>query len=346
MLKCDEECLKLQRNRRLADALKIDPESHTDDHIPYSDTTVKMFRENVGWTQTQEREFRVFAADPSEKRIRFKPMQPHQRAFLHSLAEDFGLDSESQDPEPHRHVCVFKTPRFVSAPRKTLAQCVNIIKTAEAASAAASAAASQTTRAASMEPFNALILSKPKFGLTIDEVDKGLAADLASSTVNSSLTFTTTFLPASNEVLVTAHRPPVTAASIARAGAAIATPVALENGLVALRPAVAKTVSRLGLAARVGLCHVDGSGVVGRRDGGSSSLGPDADGWSAVVGRAAGRQPARPASEPAKKPGGVFLALGRRKPAEPPKPKPKLEPEPLEDDWEAAAEKLEDGNSG
>ncbi|KAL8331647.1 hypothetical protein RB593_002184 [Gaeumannomyces tritici] len=340
-LKCDEECLKLQRNRRLADALKIDPESHTDDHIPYSDATVKMFRENVGWTQTQEREFRVFAADPSEKRIRFKPMQPHQRAFLHSLAEDFGLDSESQDPEPHRHVVVFKTPRFVSAPRKTLAQCVNIIKTAEAASAAA--AAPQTTRAASIEPFNAFVLSKPKFGLTIDEVDKGLAADLAS-TVSSSLTFTTTFLPASDEVLVTAHRSPVTAASIARAGGAISTPVALENALVALRPAIAKTVGRLGLAARVGLCHVDGSGVVGRREGGSSSSGPDADGWSAVVGRAAGRQPVRPAPEPAKKPGGVFLALARRKPAEPPKPKP--EPEPLEDDWETAAEKLEDRNSG
>jgi transcriptional repressor NF-X1 len=53
-------------------------------------------------------------------------MQANQRAFLHSLAEDYGFDSESQDPEPHRHICIFKTPRFVSAPMKTLAQCVKI----------------------------------------------------------------------------------------------------------------------------------------------------------------------------------------------------------------------------
>ena len=59
-------------------------------------------------------------------RLRFKPMQANQRAFIHALAEDYGLDSESQDPEPHRHVCIFKTPRFVSAPMKTLSQCVAI----------------------------------------------------------------------------------------------------------------------------------------------------------------------------------------------------------------------------
>merc|ERR1711939_596869 len=125
-LDCNEECLRLQRNAKLAAALNIDPATHTDDHIPYSTTTLSFFADHQKFGQQYEREFRVFAADDTEKRLRFKPMQPHQRAFIHALAEDFGLDSESQDPEPHRHVCIFKTPRFVSSPMKTLSQCVKI----------------------------------------------------------------------------------------------------------------------------------------------------------------------------------------------------------------------------
>lgn len=94
-LTCDDECARLARNQRLALALNIDPEAHKDDHIPYSSATLKLFRENVKWAQIQEREFRVFAADESEKRLRFKPMPAHQRQFLHLLSEDFGFDSES-----------------------------------------------------------------------------------------------------------------------------------------------------------------------------------------------------------------------------------------------------------
>ncbi|KAK1769692.1 hypothetical protein QBC33DRAFT_332130 [Phialemonium atrogriseum] len=178
-LKCDDECLTLQRNRRLAEALNIDPETHTNDHVPYSDATLKLFKDNVNWAQGQEREFRVFAADPDEKRIRFKPMPSHQRAFLHALAEDFGLDSESQDPEPHRHVCVFKTPRFVSAPRKTLAQCLRIARTAAAAAAAASSLRPPpTTTAGHNQLFNAFLLTTPRFGLTINEDAKKEAESL------------------------------------------------------------------------------------------------------------------------------------------------------------------------
>ena len=94
-LSCDDECARLARNQRLALALNVDPEAHKDDHIPYSTETLKIFRESVKWAQTQEREFRVFAADDSEKRLRFKPMPDHQRRFLHLLSEDFGFDSES-----------------------------------------------------------------------------------------------------------------------------------------------------------------------------------------------------------------------------------------------------------
>lgn len=288
-LKCDDECLRLQRNRQLADALNIDPETHTDDHIPYSDTTLKLFRENINWAQAQEREFRVFAAAPDEKRLRFKPMPSHQRAFLHALAEDFGLDSESQDPEPHRHVCVFKTPRFVAAPRKTLAQCLRIAKTASNLGAGASTLrppAPAAPKQQASEAFNALLLMDPRFGLTIDELDQALAADLATASRSGpALTFSTHFLP-SEEVVIKAI-PNLTAAAIATSLAA--TPQAVESTLSStLKPAVTRTISRLGLAGGVSLCHVDASLTITRREGDAAAAG--AGGWSAVVSRGSWRK--------------------------------------------------------
>ena len=153
-LPCDDECLRLQRNQKLAIAFNIS-QDHMDDHIPYSSTTLDMFKDNVKWCQTQEREFRVFAADELEKRLRFKPMPSSQRAFLHSLAEDFGFDSESMDPEPHRHVSIFKTPRFVSAPMKTLSQCVKIQSAVQPPTASA-----PTTKI--IQPYNALLLDRKR----------------------------------------------------------------------------------------------------------------------------------------------------------------------------------------
>ncbi|KAF3017448.1 FKBP12-associated protein [Neopestalotiopsis sp. 37M] len=284
--------------------------THTDDHVPYSDTTLKFFRDNAKWAQTQEREFRVFASDPSEKRLRFKPMKSHLRAFLHSLAEDFGLDSESQDPEPHRHVAIFKTPRFVSAPAKTLGQCVKI-----------RAAESQTQQAGPniivpTEPYNALILSSPQFGLTIEELESSLKADLATQ---PSISFTTSFLPSDEIVL---------------RGAGAWTPQALEASVTALKPLVAQTaVSRLGLAKVVALCHVDASLNVLRREADSAAKN-NAGGWNTVAGRSAARPAtfAPPAPPPARSKFVALLKPMKKKPAE---------EEPVEEDWEAAAEKLD-----
>ena len=334
-LKCDDECLRLQRNRRLADALNVDPD-HMDDHIPYSDTTLKLYRDNTAWAQQQEREFRVFAADPDEKRIRFKPMPANQRAFIHALAEDFGLDSESQDPEPHRHVAVFKTPRFVSAPRKTLSQCVRAA--AKPVPTPTTAASRSSSPGPGKDAFNALLLSAPRFGITIDELEHALAADLAAARKSApTMTFTTTFLN-EHEVVIQAHTK-TTAAAVATSSA---TPQAVEAVLKALKPAVSKTTSSSGLAGGVTLCRVDpASRTIAKREGG------DAAGWNAVAGRGPWRRGAAVAEKPAreeKKKGFGFVALRRlgektKKEEE----KKKVEAERVEDDWLVAAEKM-DGN--
>lgn len=317
-LKCDDECLRQKRNRQLAEALNVDPD-HADDHIPYQDATLRLFRDHTEFAQQQEREFRVFAETRDARNIRFRPMKAHQRQFLHLLAEDYGLDSESQDPEPHRHVSIFKGPRFVSAPRKTLMQCLRILKdkanntasSSSRAAATASAAAAETKP--SQQPYNALLLSRPRFGLTTEEVDAALKPDLTSATANNSnLTFTTSFRP-TDEVLVKATTR-VTVASIA-SGAL--TRGQVEALLIALKPKAAKAVAAHGLAAGVSLCAVDGAGNnnnVVRREG----IDGGAGGWSTVASRAAAR-PKQWASAPVIEPktnGFVALRrLGAKKPA-------------------------------
>ncbi|KAH6853425.1 hypothetical protein B0I37DRAFT_420271 [Chaetomium sp. MPI-CAGE-AT-0009] len=340
-LKCDDECLRLQRNRKLADALHIDPSTHTDDHIPYSDATLKKFRENVKWAQEQERELRVFAAAPEEKRIRFKPMPAHQRAFLHTLAEDFGLDSESQDPEPHRHVCIFKTPRFVSAPQKTLAQCLQIANTAARLGTGASAITQPTapTRAQKQQPFNALLLRDLRFGLTIVDLDAALATELATASRSGpALNFTTSFLP-SEEILIKAT-PNLTATAAAIATSLAPTPQALETALANLKVGVARIVSRQGLAGAVALCHVDpSSGDITRREGGG--VAADSGGWSAVASRGSWRRTvAAPAAKSEQRPRSVFMALRK---LEAKKKAVEKEEEGVEEDWAAAVEREEMG---
>lgn len=322
-LKCDDECLRLQRNARLANALNIDPQTHTDDHIPYSDTTLKFYREHTKWADTYEREYRVFASDAAEKRVRFKPMQSYQRAFLHSLAEDFGFDSESSDPEPHRHVCLFKTPRFVSAPMKTLSQCVRIRATqAQQASTTTPASTTSDDTTLKQPPYNALLLSEPRFGLTVEDIDTAFKRDYAA---HPTIKIQTSFLPSEEVVLK---------------GSGSWTPQALETSLSSLKPALAATIRRLDLAKGVSLCHVDDSLNVLRREAKPQAR---SDGWSAVIGRSAARP--KPVSSAAGSSSSMplrsrFVALRRE-------PKRKAaaaaaEEEPVDEDWEAAAEKLDE----
>lgn len=300
-----------------------------------------MFRENITWAQSQERELRMFAADPELKRMRFKPMANHQRAFLHSLAEDYGLDSESQDPEPHRHVCLFKTPRFVSAPKKTLAQSLRLVKTAAATAAAAAAKpATPANSQPSPQAFNALLLTTPRFGLTVEEVDRALASDIAAAARSGpALSFTTSFLP--SEDIVIKAIPNFTTAAIATSMAP--TPQAVQSVLKDLKSAVARTISKAGLANGVVLCHADSSLNVVRREGDQAA---GADGWSAVASKGTWRRaPSGKVAPPvasSSRAGGGFFALRK---LELRKKKVEEEKAEVEEDWEAAAEKLEGGSS-
>ncbi|KAF2750001.1 hypothetical protein M011DRAFT_381827, partial [Sporormia fimetaria CBS 119925] len=180
-LKCDEECARLERNRKLALALNVDPTTQQSDHIPYSAETLKMYQDNSTWAAAQEKVLRLFAADPEEKRLRFKPMPSHQRAFIHSIAEDFGFDHESMDPEPHRHVFIFKTPKFVMAPMKTLAECSRL-RPPQRVSTPVAVPTRPKPKITSGDPFNGFILTNARFGLTIDEIATVVKSTLPNTT--------------------------------------------------------------------------------------------------------------------------------------------------------------------
>ncbi|KAI1097817.1 hypothetical protein F4804DRAFT_326492 [Jackrogersella minutella] len=317
---CDEQCLLLQRNVRLAEALNIDPQTHTDNHVPYSNTTLGFYRENPQFAQTYEREYRVLATDPAQKLLRFKPMKSSQRAFLHSLAEDYGFDSESTDPEPHRHVCLFKTPRFVSAPMKTLAQCVNIrAPSQQILSTQPKASSSESIPA--KQPFNALLLSAPRFGLTIEELTSPLRMQYAAY---PSIKFHMSFIP--EAVIIN--------------GEDRLRPQDLESSMSALKPIVSRTVKSLGLAQGVSLCHVDDKlNILRNEKDEEDGMAKGDGGWSAVMRRSARSTPA--AAAPPLQPVSSrnnFIALRKA----PKKAEEKTTEEDVEDDWEAAAEKLEE----
>lgn len=329
--KCDDECLRQKRNRQLAEAFNIDPD-HTDDHIPYQDATLIFFRDNTEWALQQEGRFREFA-ESNARHLRFEPMKPAQRAFLHMLAEDYGMESDSQDPEPYRHVTLLKGSLFISAPHKTLLQSLRLWKKAAKAASASRPASPPggLTNKAALPPYNALLLTRAKFGLTSEELDSALATDLttASASTNNSLTFTTSFLPSSEEVLIKA----TAKTTIANIASGTLNPSQVESLLTNLKSKILKAVSTSGLAAGVLLCHVAAAAAapsntttendnpalssslnttnIIRREGtrgGASSGGPG--GWSTVASRAAARPrmwaPASPVVEV--KPNG-FVAL-------------------------------------
>lgn len=286
----------MERNRRLAAALNIDPSSHTSDHVPYSDTTLRLFKENLAWAEAQEREFRVFAKSPNEVRMRYKPMTSTYRQFLHVLAEDYGLESRSEDVEPYRYVIVFKGPRFASAPSKTLAQCVKIRQTQATEAALATSRSQSPLLVPVNDPFNGLLLTAPRFGLTVEEVTSALEGDLITQ---PSLHFVISFLP-TEEVLLRATTQ----------YSALLSPSALEQALASLKPRLAKAIEHTDLAGNILLCHVDSNEHVSRRE----DLGrKDAAGWSAVAGRAAAKSgTSTPTEEPAARGTGRKL-LGLRK---------------------------------
>lgn len=318
-IKCDDECARLQRNQVLASALHIDPD-HQDDHVPYSADTLNMYQRNSTWAAAQEKILRLFAASAEEKRMRFKPMQRQQRAFIHSLAEDFGLDTESMDPEPHRHVALFKTPRFVMAPMKTLADCVRIRQRERATAVTATKTTATYTPAAQLkrnqtaDPYNGFLITNPRFALTIEEITAVLRSTMPKT--SHPLELDVAFLP-SEEVSL---KPPIAArVSVSERE--------IQNMLESIKATLATALAAESFG-KLQLVRTDASLNVQRRE---SDDAPGA-GWSQIAKGAPVRR--APQNAPlGQKSGFAVLSLPRRS---------KKEKTEVAEDWEVEEEKEEE----
>lgn len=326
-LKCDDECARLQRNRNLAQALHI-PDDHTDEHVPYSTATLNMYLEDVAWAHKQEDILRLFAADENEKRYRFKPMRNRQRAFIHSLAEDFGLDGESLDPEPHRHVLIFKTPKFVAAPMKTLAQAARIKRGQLNISAPIQSAPDRKANEVKHD-YNGLLLTKPRFALTEDEL-LPLIKNSAPTTE-----FDIVFLSRDQGV---ALLPTITPDN----------PEQLVTLLTSVQPMITSEVSKHEMGQSVVLCQFDTSDLEPRIIEQQGKPAPSlTTGWSQVAAKKAA-----PMAAPQVKPVGqrpVYTVLGsrlaeaKRKKENEKKLREKAQDQNIVDDWEKEMDQEEAG---
>jgi transcriptional repressor NF-X1 len=292
-----------------------------------------MYLENTNWAQIQEKDLRLFAADPDQKRLRFKPMKNRERAFLHALAEDFGFDSESMDPEPHRHVAIFKTPRFVTAPMKTLAECARIRKVLRttAATAATSTAvpdAPKKIKASNVvgDPLNAFLITNARFGLTVEELRKAINPVLTTS--GGGMQLDISFLPSEEIVLK-----PLQQVAVAER--------TLEATLLALKPALAKVLS-VNSVGKLQLCRIDDSLNILHLESDNANSG-----WSQVAAKAAA--PRRSVLQDHVRPRSslngfaVFsTAKGKAKSSAGGAKGGKMKEENIEEDWEAAETREEE----
>ncbi|XP_030060668.1 transcriptional repressor NF-X1 isoform X1 [Microcaecilia unicolor] len=114
-LQCDEECMALERNRRLAEALNIDestdPFNIRSSGSKYSDSLKDDARKDLKFVSEIEREIKTLVeavnkGKQTKKSHCFPPMNRDHRKVIHDLAEVYGVESVSYDNEPKRNVVI------------------------------------------------------------------------------------------------------------------------------------------------------------------------------------------------------------------------------------------------
>ncbi|KAM9501093.1 transcriptional repressor NF-X1 isoform 1-T1 [Clarias gariepinus] len=128
-LECDQECATLERNRRLAEALQVDPTvdpfNTKSTTCKYSDTLKEDARKDFKFVSEVEEEIKNLVelankGKQPKKSHCFPPMKRDQRRIVHELAEVYGLESVSFDSEPKRNVVVTAVRGKSACPTSTL----------------------------------------------------------------------------------------------------------------------------------------------------------------------------------------------------------------------------------
>lgn len=111
-LECDEECSRIERNKRLVEALGIqNPEGGHFECSIYPESLKHEARLRLGFIQNLETVFEnlylsVKKSSQQQMVHNFPPMPSVQRKIIHELAECYGFKTYSVDPEPKRSTVV------------------------------------------------------------------------------------------------------------------------------------------------------------------------------------------------------------------------------------------------
>jgi len=223
------------------------------------------------------------------------------------------------DPEPHRHVAVFKTPKFVMAPMKTLAECARTRQIQRPVPVTAPAAVPLRPKPSNTtgDPYNAFLILNPRFALTIEEVSMVIKNILPQT--NFPLEFEIVFLPGEAVAL----KLPIAARLSIQ-----------EREIQTMLESVKTPLSQALSAQKVGslqLARLDASLNVLRKE---SDIGPGS-GWSQVAAsRGIPSRQVQKSTPFGNKGGFAVLSLSSKK--------KKVEPAPVVDDWEVAEEEEEE----
>lgn len=124
-LECDDECRVIQRNRNLAQALSINPEEPRATMPVYTEFLRDYARKYLDFIQLVERQFAQLVEETRRHQVSkrchsFKPMKKNERHVIHELAEYYGLETHSMDPEPNRNVVAYASYGVCKIPPVTL----------------------------------------------------------------------------------------------------------------------------------------------------------------------------------------------------------------------------------
>lgn len=138
-LDCNEDCAKIDRNRRLALALQLEnPDVSAKLSAPkYSEFLKEITRKDPNFaTMVHEKLTElVRLAKESKQKSRshsFDVMNRDKRQFVHELSDHFGIESESYDAEPKRNVVATAVKDRVWLPSQSILDVVQGLRKAPA----------------------------------------------------------------------------------------------------------------------------------------------------------------------------------------------------------------------
>ncbi|KAF8979031.1 FKBP12-associated protein [Entomortierella lignicola] len=176
IIKCNDFCLIVERNKRVALALDIDDTTNRGPRIPHFDDYVLDYASaNMEFTLKIEKRLEEWVVDSTLQTLNLSPMKGHHRKFVHELASHYNVTSESVDVEPYRSVVIHRKLN-TSIPDLLASQACRQKRASSNSVGVSNGGIEQLRKSNIKDPINAIYLHDLVFGLTRTELSARLAS--------------------------------------------------------------------------------------------------------------------------------------------------------------------------